>query len=75
MDSVNDSGLSDVSRDHYKILLPRESQLFHSGLLPLLLIYTLNAASVGCAPQVTNELGFLEQEYHPLLSQCSVLPS
>ena len=46
MDSVHECGLSAVSVDHYlsKVLLLRESQLFHSGLLLVLLIYTLNAA-------------------------------
>lgn len=58
---------------HYKVLLLRESQLFHSGLLLVLLIYTLNATLAWFAPQVTNEPGWLEQECHPLLSQGSAL--
>lgn len=64
MDSVSNSGLSDVSIDYYEILLLRESQLFHSGHLPVLLIYTLNAALAWFALQVTKEPGFLKQECH-----------
>lgn len=56
---------------HYKVLLLREAQLFHSGPLPVSLIYTLNAALAWFAPQVTDEPGFLKQECH-LLPQCSV---